>query len=378
MAKLLPNPDVLVMGSHPAAYLCAALLRQKSKLSVIHLTIPHESSGDRLTLINPALFGLHSLLENLRRKMEARPIYGLQFLADDRGALSEFRSRSLVSLVAQLRDVRTAMFDLAKACEVEFAVPKHVQVHRVTEHGIEMSVGNQPLRPTALVLAGRLSPEEHRILGVPEEWERGVVHRYTYARVRGNRWVDMTSRPLMPMSLDLHGMLSWAWALPGERCIQFAVEQPLQSLANIRGGELLRHWVGVLQKHGVLRASLELRDADIESIDVPFEGALAHEGLANRTLLIGPAGGFYSGSGEDVYPNCWSAIFAAEVLKKALKEPHLQDALQAYRQRWRTTLGDYLRGPQQNLRFLLPLVYRNQVMTDRLAEAILLGRSVVR
>jgi hypothetical protein len=61
-----------------------------------------------------------------------------------------------------------------------------------------------------------------------------------------------------------------------------------------------------------------------------------------------------------------------------LKEPHLQDALQPYRHRWRTTLGDYLRGPQQNFRFLLPLVYRKQVMTTRLTEAILLGKSVVR
>ena len=65
-------------------------------------------------------------------------------------------------------------------------------------------------------------------------------------------------------------------------------------------------------------------------------------------------------------------------MKKALKEPHLQDALQPYRHHWRTTLGDYLRGPQQNFRFLLPLVYRNQVMTTRLTEAILLGKSVVR
>ena len=65
-------------------------------------------------------------------------------------------------------------------------------------------------------------------------------------------------------------------------------------------------------------------------------------------------------------------------MEKALKEKHLQDALQAYRHKWGATLGDYLRGPQQNLRFLLPLVYRNQVMTTRLTEAILLGKGMVR
>jgi flavin-dependent dehydrogenase len=180
------------------------------------------------------------------------------------------------------------------------------------------------------------------------------------------------------MSLDLCGKLSWAWVLPGEKHIMFAVEQTLASLMEHSPPLLLRHWINVLRKHGVLRHPVELADDQIESIDIPFEGARAQEGLANRTLLVGPAGGFYSGCGEDVYPNCWSAIFAADVLKKSLKEPHLQDALQAYRYRWRTTLGDYLRGPQRNLRFLLPLVYRNQVMTDRLAEAILSGKSVVR
>jgi len=94
--------------------------------------------------------------------------------------------------------------------------------------------------------------------------------------------------------------------------------------------------------------------------------------------MIGPAGGFFSSSGEDVYPGCWSAKFAADAMKKALMEPHLQDALGVYRSKWRTTLGDYLRGPQQNLQFLLPLVYRNPVMTERMAEAILLGKNVVR
>jgi hypothetical protein len=113
-------------------------------------------------------------------------------------------------------------------------------------------------------------------------------------------------------------------------------------------------------------------------MDLPLAGALAHEGLANRTLLVGPAGGFYSASGEDIYPNVWSGLFAAAAIKAAWKETHLQDALHPYRQKWRTTLGDYLRGPQQNLRFLLPLVYRNQVMTTRLSEAILLGKGMVR
>jgi hypothetical protein len=180
------------------------------------------------------------------------------------------------------------------------------------------------------------------------------------------------------MSLDLKGELCWGWLLcKGEEC-QMAAAQPVEMVGKVSPAQLVGEWAKVLHQHGVLKELPVVTAAGVESIDLPLAGALAHEGVANRTLLIGPAGGFFSATGEDIYPACWSAIYAADVLKKALKEPHLQDALSNYRQVWRTTLGDYLRGPQQNLRFLLPLVYRNQVMTARLTESILQGKSVVR
>jgi flavin-dependent dehydrogenase len=109
----------------------------------------------------------------------------------------------------------------------------------------------------------------------------------------------------------------------------------------------------------------------------PIAGALSQDGVADRTLLIGPAGGFYSACGEDIYPNVWSALYAVSVATQALKKPVLQDALDDYRSCWRTDLGFYLQGPQQNLRLLLPMVYRNSTMTARLAEAILTGKNVI-
>jgi flavin-dependent dehydrogenase len=111
---------------------------------------------------------------------------------------------------------------------------------------------------------------------------------------------------------------------------------------------------------------------------LPIAAALSGETVANRTLLIGLAGGFVSACAEEVYPSCWSAVIAAKVAATALKQRHVQDALLEYRGEWGSTLGDYLRGPQQNLKLLLPLVYRNNIMSARVAEAILLGESVVR
>ena len=381
MAKSLPGVDVLVLGEHPATYLSAALLRQKSKLRVVHTTIPGEAEIDRLVIINPSFFTLHPLLEPVRRKLDLVSVYGLQFLSDDRAVRSEYRSKGALAYVASYKQVRAEMIKVADAQGVELENPRQpeqLQIHRLDEQGIDVTLGKGQVRPKVLVLGGALPERQRRLLGLPEAWEPEVVHRYTFVKLPGVKWADLGARPVMPMSLNLREMLCWAWLLPGPKSVQLAVEQPVETLSRVQPAELLAHWVDVLRRNEVLNGKGEVPVEAAQSLDLPLAGALAHEGVANRTLLIGPAGGFYSACTEDIYPNCWSALYAADAVKKALKETHLQDALQPYRHKWRTTLGDYLRGPQQNLRFLLPLVYRNQVMTTRLTESILLGKSVVR
>lgn len=377
-APVPPAVDVLVLGDHPSAYLAAALLKQKSKLKVLHATLPGEVAPDRHVVINPEFFDLHPLLSPLRRKLDLTPIYGLQFLADDPATRSEFHAKNILSLISNYKDVRNALHKIAVSEGVELLNPKHVQVHRIIEKGVEITVGKAILQPKVLVLAGPLPEPQQKILGMPEGWGRDIVHRYTFVKFKAGKTLDLGNKPAMPMSLDLLGKLYWAWLLPCGQSMQVAVEQPVETVQQIKPPDLLEHWVKILKRHNLLRIDTEVPVHEAQSLDLPLAGALAHEGLANRTLLIGPAGGFYSASGEDIYPNTWSALFAADAIKKAFKEPHLQDALGPYRQKWRTTLGDYLRGPQQNLRFLLPLVYRNQVMTTRLTEAILLGQGMVR
>lgn len=376
--KPAPQPEVLVLGEHPAAYLAAALIHHQAKVRVTHSTIPGDREADRLVVINPAFFALHPLLEPLKRKLEMTAIYGLQFLSDDPAVRSEHRSKSALAYVTSYKGIRAAMTKVAEQEGVDVQTPKHLEIHRLDETGIDVTLNHKTrLRPKVLVLGGLLAESHQKVLGLPESWGTDVVHRYTYVKLTGAKWADLGGRPTMPMSLNLKETLCWGWLLPGPKGMVLAVEQPIEALSQMRPPELLAHWARVLRANDILkRDDLPLETA--ESLDLPLAGALAHEGVANRTLLVGPAGGFYSACTEDIYPNCWSAVFAADAIKKALKEQHLQDALQPYRSKWRTTLGEYLRGPQQNFRFLLPLVYRNEVMTTRLTECILLGKSVVR
>jgi flavin-dependent dehydrogenase len=382
--------DVLVLGEHPCAALAAAILKSKGKLTVLHATIPGDQPPDRLVLVNPELFKLHDLLKPLQRKLSLWPMYGIRFLGDATDTASEHRSKTSEAGVAHYSHVRDAMKEVADKQGVESIAPSALDVHEVNEKGIELSIDGRRLRPRMLIVAGQLAADQRRTLAMPVSWEKELIHRYTFCRWRpptaASVLPEWPAKPTMPMSLNLAGTYGWAWLYLHEGEAQLscsiavapAASNDDQAGPTPSGKQLLTDWAATLKRHKVLADDAEVPLDEARSMDLPLGGALAHEGVASRTLLIGPAGGFYSACAEDIYPNCWSAIYAAEVARKSLPEPHLQDALNAFRHRWRTTLGDYLRGPQQNLRFLLALLYKNRVMTDRVAEAILSGKSVVR
>lgn len=99
--------------------------------------------------------------------------------------------------------------------------------------------------------------------------------------------------------------------------------------------------------------------------------------VAKHTLLIGDAGGFVSAaSHEGIYPAMWSAEIAAQVLAAALKSPRSQDELMRFNSEWRMRMADYLRSPNTDVQFLLPLVFSNQPMADRMGAAFFSGENI--
>ncbi len=99
--------------------------------------------------------------------------------------------------------------------------------------------------------------------------------------------------------------------------------------------------------------------------------------VCKHTLLIGEAGGFVSAvSNEGIYPAIWSATIAAEVLEDALSSQHSQDALIAFNSAWRMKMAEHLRSPHTDVRFLLPLVFSNQPMANRMAAAFFFGDNI--
>lgn len=380
MAKLPPKVDVLVLGDHPSAYLAAAALEQAGGVTVMHSRIPGEHLADRLVVINPQLFELNAMLRSLKRKLKLVSTYGLTFLGDNSAMRNGCVRKSISAYVGSLKQLHAEFSAMAKHAGVFSYSPRKLDILTVDESGLNIALGDSTVHARLLLLAGELLPEHRKMLGLAP-WPEESIHRYTYVQVptRSAIGFEPGNRPLIPMSLNLRDTHHWAWLLPWKGQIQLAIEQPRPGEGSPSPQDLLGHWARLLSDHGVLTGPPERLGLNkATSLDLPLAGALSGEGVASRTLCIGPAGGFFSACAEDVYPNCWSALCAVEVARHALKERHVQDALHAYRVKWGATLGDYLRGPQQNLRFLLPLVYRNAAMASRLADAILTGKSVVR
>ncbi len=98
--------------------------------------------------------------------------------------------------------------------------------------------------------------------------------------------------------------------------------------------------------------------------------------VGKRCLLVGDAGGYVSAfSSEGLYPALRSGVLAADAVDRALAAAVLQDELAAFSTAWRSDLADYLRMPNTDLSLLLPMVFKNQQMSSRVARAFLLGHA---
>ena len=130
--------------------------------------------------------------------------------------------------------------------------------------------------------------------------------------------------------------------------------------------------------HDVLPADLTELAVKAKPHRSPASAALDMDShVRKHTLLIGDAGGFVSAvSNEGIYPAMWSARIAADVLDTALASKHSQDELMAFDSAWRVKMADYLRSPHTDVRFLLPLVFSNQPMADRMAAAFFFGENI--
>lgn len=141
---------------------------------------------------------------------------------------------------------------------------------------------------------------------------------------------------------------------------------------------LLRATVDKLIKAGLIACKDAVDPATVGLRPAPARSALEIDShVEKRCLIIGDAGGFVGEtSGEGICPAAWSARLAVDSIAAAMTSPHPQDQLRQFSTTWRSSMAEYLRPPNTDVHFLLPLIFSNRQMTDRMAAAFWKGQNI--
>ena len=109
----------------------------------------------------------------------------------------------------------------------------------------------------------------------------------------------------------------------------------------------------------------------------PFNALEVDSHVGKRSIVIGDAGGFYAAiSHEGIFPAIWSATIAARTIIDISPADHAQDVLTTFDRAWRLEMAEFLRPPNTDLQLLLPLIFTNQPMADRMGAAFFHGENI--
>lgn len=242
---------------------------------------------------------------------------------------------------------------------------------RLGEGSVALTLANQRKITSRLLLfaAGRGSELIERI-GLPRQ-ARGSV--YWTAQVEAPLPSGMTiADPRVSVILGLDGGGSFGFcAVTDDRClvnVNWAGEREkaLPTLAAVCRGA---------RQHNLIPVDFSKQSTAAHVVRTPAAAALDMDThVGKHTLLIGDAGGFVSAaSNEGIYPAMWSAKLAVKAVESALATELSQDQLMNFDSLWRTQMADHLRSPHTDIRFLLPLIFQNQPMADRMGAAFFFG-----
>jgi flavin-dependent dehydrogenase len=183
-----------------------------------------------------------------------------------------------------------------------------------------------------------------------------------------------SSRFPLFVSLRFGGLDGYGWVFPKRDFICVGIGGRVPPNADIRA--IMISFVEKAREMKLVPADLQISNPDY-AMD-PAGAVHKMKTLTNgRTILIGDAAGFVSGStGEGIYPGMVSGAIAADVVHEALDRG--SSDVSAFNDRWRTELGGYLRslpGGEQKTSTVsrIDLIFRSRLVSAVAGRIFLYG-----
>lgn len=379
-----PQFDVLIVGAGTSGATAAALCARKD-LSVGLLDIrPSPRVSDQSVWINAEA---RDLLEQCGADIDSvgrQPVGGLTFCSADfeKTISSEFETP--LAYVVNRAELENELIEAAVAAGASLQAGKRVETLDVMEETVRLTLeGESHIEGRFLIAADGARSSMARQLGLvgsaaPSCW----CAQADVTVSPGSKNKPAAGGPSVTMVL---GMIE-------SRGVGTIIHQADRVAIRLAGpgtateiGEFFDEFVSDARQAGLLGKDVDAEgrcekgfwhEPMIEPIPVGMAIELESH-VGKRSLLVGDAGGFAASiSYEGIYPGMWSAAVATEVIADAAAGETGQDILGEFDGRWRLAMADYLRMPNTDLHFLLPLVFSNQQMADRMAAAILSGKNI--
>jgi len=366
--------DVVVIGAGPAGATAASLLAEKEhRVALIDRAhFPRKSTS--IGWLNARAIPLLAALGVKEKSLLAHPLTDVTFL--DGGLVKEAKPRFedpagyLIdrvafgnALVAAAKSKGATLLDRTEAKNIQLQ-----EASVVVELEDERKVKGRLL----LLASGRGSALLDRA-GVGRASSPSIVWTAQIDASLKSGQGPAKPRVVVVLGLDKAGSFGFCALLPDRLCVSINWCGDHGSATRALSDLCQR-----LQMRKEIPLDLSAAAATAKPVPSPAGAALDMDThVGKHTLLIGDAGRFIAAvSNEGVYPAMWSAKIAVDVAHQALASVHSQDELMAFDSLWRIEMADYLRPPNTDSQFLLPLIFSNQPMADRMGAAFFFGDNI--
>lgn len=365
--------EVTIAGAGPAGATAAiALSRHGRRVALVdkaHFPRPALCAG----WINPGAIRLLTALGMNAKALDCMPIREVLFFNEDLSKQAKPAVRDEIGYLVDRAAFDHALVEYAASLGVSCFFGTALEDIRIGEREVAVTTGpkKRVLTSRLFVLATGRGVTWLEKLG----FDRRGAGRPTWAALVQGRLPSPVSAAAVHLVLGLDRRESF--------CMAALRESRVSVMLHWRGDPTAARAVFVRTCHRLAEKQLLPIDLSGEAAQAPVlyqPSAFALEldtHVGKNMLILGDAGGFVSSSSaEGIYPAMWASTIAADVIHEALSKPVTQDALMEFESRWRQAMADYMRPPNTDLQFLLPLIFSNQTMADRMATAFFAGENL--
>ncbi len=370
--------DVLIVGAGPSGSTAATALAHLGHSVVIIDKAVFPRHKTCASWINALAFSRFPYLQAELHNLVDCPFYGIRFYNQSISRHGTYNERKPSGYLTLRSKFDHGLVKVAAAAGA--ALHQSVRAVRIDEDktGVQVQLSNgRTLNARFLLGADGSNSQIARWSGLRKSW------RHDQYVLCANEDIPYSSQAIerfygsrfpLSVSLGFNGLDGYGWVFPKRDYICVGIGARVGPGADIR--RIMRAFVERARDVKLIPADLTMSDPDY-ALDPAGAVHKVKALTKGRTILVGDAGGFVSGStGEGIYPGMVSGAIAADVVHDALRRG--SSDVSSFNARWRVELGSYLRslpGGEQKTSTVsrIDLIFRSRLVSAVAGRIFLYG-----